>query len=639
MTGKHPLLFAVLAASTALTSGQVFAGEAITPIKHVIVVVGENVSFDTLFGAYQAPKGQSVRNLLSQGIIQADGSPGPNFDLSLQRQAKNLTDQYNPRPTRGEAYTTLPQPLQIGILDPQTFQFLEGNPDLRFPADLANGSFQITKFVPYGSENSSTGDPVHRFFQMWQQTGGNNRNHSLFTWVATTTGAGGDNGATGPTPSDPQQGSELMGFFNMSQGDAPIFNQLARDYAISDNYHQSIMGGTGANFFAIATADVAVFTNAGQLATPPLNQIENPNRQTGTENFYSQDGFSGGSYVNCSDPSQPGVKPILELLKYKKRGSNCAKNAFYLVNNYDVPYNVDGSLKALGADRFVFPPQAVPTIGEALSASDVSWRWYTAGRDDGDVVNDELYPLVRTLVDSQVPTAVPEPTRTQLVNAQTFSTTRTVVYNSIGDPINASFNVVNTPSLRAHLKGMETFLADVQNETLPAVSYVVPKNLVSGHPGYSAPVRYELFINDLIKAVQAKPELWATTAIIVTTDEGGGYFDTGAIQNLDFFGDGPRIPLLVVSPFAKKGHVDHVYHDHASILKFIEYNWQLKPLSARSRDNLPNPIQGKHRYLPINQPAIGNLTSLFTFSKERYENAGKEGHGHHFNNEFDGEED
>lgn len=431
--------------------------------------------------------------------------------------------------------------------------------------------------------------------------------------MATTVGTGGDNGADGPKPGEPQQGGELMGFFNMSQGDAPIFKQLAQNYALSDNYHQAIMGGTGANFFSIATGDVAVYNASGELVAPPANQVENPDPRVGTDNFYTQDGYSGGSYVNCSDSSQPGVASILKALKRKHRASNCENNAFYLVNNYDTPYNVDGSPKALGTDKFVYPPQKVPTIGEALSAKDISWKWYTAGRDPDDVLNDELFPLIRSVVNAQVPAGIPEPLRTQLVEGKTFEQTQAAVYNSIGDPHNGSANVVNSPALRGHLKGMETFLNDVSNETLPAVSFVVPKNLVSGHPGYSAPVRYELFINDLVNKVQSKPGLWANTAIIITTDEGGGYFDSGVIQNLDFFGDGPRIPLLVVSPYAKKGHVDHVYHDHASILKFIEYNWQLPPLSARSRDNLPNPVSDDDDYLPDNQPAIGNLTSLFDF--------------------------
>ena len=614
MNGKHLFSYSSLAlgAAIVMNSGAALAVAPVTPIQHVIVVIGENVSFDTLYGAYKPVKGQKINNLLSRGIINADGTSGRNFAKAAQHEGFNRTDEFTVNPTRLDTYATLPQPLQIGILT-SSFEFLGGTPDARFPANLPNGPFQITKYVPYGSANSATGDPVHRFFQMWQQTGGDNKNNSLFTWVATTTGTGGDNGADGPKPGDPQQGGELMGFFNMSQSDAPIFKQLAQDYALSDNFHQAIMGGTGANFFAIATGDVAVYNNAGALTTPSANQIENPDPFRDTENFYTQDGYSGGSYVNCSDANQPGVASILKKLRKKELRSNCAKDAFYLVNNYDVPYNIDGTAKALGADKFVYPPQKVPTIGEALSAKGVSWKWYTAGRDASDVLNDELYPLIHGAVDAAVPPSTPN--RTQVVDALTYQRTQAAVYNSIGDPHNASANVVNTPALRDHLKGMETFLNDVSNETLPAVSFVVPKNLVSGHPGYSAPVRYELFINDLINKVQSKTALWENTAIIITTDEGGGYFDSGVIQNLDFFGDGPRIPFLVVSPYAKKGHVDHVYHDHASILKFIEYNWKLKPLSARSRDRLPNPVNDDDDYIPENQPAIGNLTSMFDFSQ------------------------
>ena len=437
--------------------------------------------------------------------------------------------------------------------------------------------------------------------------------HSLFTLVTTTTGIGGDNGATGPKAGDTQQGGELMGFYNMAKGDAPVFNTLAQNFALSDNYHQSIMGGIGANFFAIATGDVAVYNNNGVPATPPTNQIENPNPLTGTENFYTQDGYSGGSYVNCSDPNQPGVKSILKVLRDKRHQSRCEPNAFYLVNNYDSPYEVDGTPKALGADKFNFPPQSVPTIGEALSAKNVSWKWYTAGRDKTDVVTDPLYPLIKSIVSAQIPAATPN--RDLVIEGVTFKQTQTAIYNSIGDPHNASQKVVTTPALREHLQGLTSFISDIQNETLPAVSYVVPKNLSSGHPGYSAPISYELFIKELVEGVQSKPKLWANTAIIITTDEGGGYFDTGSIQNIDFFGDGARIPFLVVSPHAKKGYVDHVYHDHASILKFIEYNWNLNPLSKRSRDNLPNPSTNRYARAPSNQPAIGDLTSLFSFSK------------------------
>ena len=83
---------------------------------------------------------------------------------------------------------------------------------------------------------------------------------------------------------------------------------------------------------------------------------------------------------------------------------------------------------------------------------------------------------------------------------------------------------------------------------------------------------------------------------------------------MDFFGDGSRIPLIVVSPFTRGGHVSHEYGDHVSILKFIEANWGLSPISDRSRDRLPNPVQsGANPYVPVNSPAIGDLMSMFRF--------------------------
>ncbi|MFZ6725098.1 alkaline phosphatase family protein [Undibacterium sp. MH2W] len=566
-------------------------GPTTTPITNVIVVIGENQTFDGLFGAYVAPQGQTVKNLLSQGIINADGTPGPNFALAAQNQGV-AQSTYTVQPTRGAAYATLPQPLQIGEVTP-TLQTLGGTPDPRFPANLKNGPFQITSYVPYGVTASNpigttTGDPVHRFFQMWQQTGGTNAKLDMFTWVAVNTGQGGD--TTGVTVANPSQGGELMGFFNMSTGDAPFFKSLAQNYALSDNYHQSILGGTGANFFAMATADVPYFNTNGTVAVPPANQIENPTPQAGTANFYTKDGYSGGSYVNCADSTQPGVASILSVLAVNGVTSNCESGKYYLVNNYAPGYDMNGNVQPIGPNNYNYPPQTVPTIAESLANKGVTWKWYTGGRELADVATDAAA--------FGVPQAVAQ----------------AVQYNAIGDPLVASKNVMTSTTLKSGLAGLTTFFNDVQKGTLPAVSFVVPKNLDSGHPGYSVPAKYEYFLQNLIAKVQANPTLWAHTAIIVTTDEGGGHFDTGAIQNIDFFGDGPRIPFLIVSPYARTNYIDHTYHDHTSVMKFIERNWKLAPLSNRSRDNRPNPAMLKtNPYLPANAGAMGDLTTMFNF--------------------------
>ena len=570
-----------------------------TPIEHLIIIVGENRSFDSLFATYAPGSGAGIRNLLSQGIVNADGSPGAVYRLATQSRAQGAST-YTLDPTRLGAFEHLPQPRSIGALDTQ-LRDLKPLPDERFPSDLPPGPFQITRYVRYAGRDEpaslpttiaalawSTGDPVHRFFQMWQQTGGDNSQLDLYTWVAVTAGMGGDTDEV--TPRDPLQGGELMGFINMQAGDAPYLRSLAEHYAISDNYHQSLMGGTGANFYALSTGDAAVYNVEGVLARPPANQIENPDPTPGTENFYRHDGYDGGSYVNCSDAAQPGVGAILAVLARKAVPSRCAPGAYYVVNNMGAGFDPEGRVQPLGPRNFVYPPQYVPTIAEALSAHGVGWKWYTGGRDAEDLRVD-----MRALHLS-LPAA------------------RKRQYNDTGDPLVASKAVMTDPQLRSRLQGLAAFRRDVASGNLPAVTFVVPKNLDSGHPGYSVVASYEAFLRDTIRSVQANKALWAHTAIIATTDEGGGFFDSGYIQTVDFFGDGPRVPLFVISPYAKRGHVDHGYADHASILKFIEYNWGLAPLSTRSRDNLPKPVvDPADPYRPTNSPAVGDLRTLFEF--------------------------
>src|SRR5947209_11614745 len=219
------------------------AASTATPIKHVIVIIGENHSFDNVFGAFQPKNSQTVFNLLSEGIITSSGGFGPHVQLAAQQQATD-TDTYSLTPKKTGPYTTLPQP-NTTYAQGQ----LQNVPDPRFPADLPNGPYQITKYVPY--LDSFVGDPLHRFYQMWQEQ--DKGKHDLYTWVPQT--AGDDNGALPPQPI--YQGALAMGYYNMNKGDAPIFHSIGDTYAISDNYHQSVMGGTAVNHIMLGTGDMA----------------------------------------------------------------------------------------------------------------------------------------------------------------------------------------------------------------------------------------------------------------------------------------------------------------------------------------------------------------------------------------------
>jgi phospholipase C len=170
-----------------------------TPIEHLIVVIGENISFDGLFGTYHPQSGGEIRNLFSLGIVNRDGSPGPEFAKAAQRIAE-VHDTYQVAPRVVGTYGELPRPgttHAVGL--PRNV------PDQRFPAELPNGPFQITKYVDY---TAPVGDPVHRFFQMWQQVDGGRRD--LFVWVAETSGEGSQN--RNDPGSGTNQGAVAMGF-------------------------------------------------------------------------------------------------------------------------------------------------------------------------------------------------------------------------------------------------------------------------------------------------------------------------------------------------------------------------------------------------------------------------------------------
>ena len=559
---------AVAVVGCAGAGGEAPAPVAQTPIRHLIVVVGENLSFDNLYGTYEPVRpGQTVANLLSKGIVKPDGSPGPRFALAAQHTA-SVRERYLVTPPRTGIYKNLPRPGTTYALGQPQF-----TADTRFPANLPNGPYAITRYADW---TAAVGDPVHRFFQMWQQVDGGRKD--LFVWVDETSGEGSKN--RDDPRSGTNQGGVAMGFYNMAKGDAPYFRDLARTYALADNYHQSVMGGTGANYIALSTGDAAPYLSDGKLATPPENQIENPDPRPGTNNWYRHSGYKAGSYVGCADASEPGVKAIrdyLAALPYKAfNDGNCAPGTYYLVNNYGPGFTAVGERKPLGPDQFTLPPQVAPNIGLALAAKGVAWKWYQGGRTADGIAKD--------------------------------------LYCDICDPFTHSVGIMTGP-LKQNLVSLDQLDRDLADErTMPAVAFVTPPNPDSGHPAYSDAARYEAFIRTLVAKVQAHPDIWYTSAILVTTDEGGGYYDSGYIQILDFFGDGTRIPFLAVSPFAKPGLVDHTYYDHASILKFIEMNWGLAPLSPRSRDNLPNPVMSAaDPYVPQNRPAIGDLTNLFQF--------------------------
>jgi len=581
-----------------------------TPIKHVIIIVGENRSFDHLYATY-VPKSKSekVLNLLSEGIINADGTPGPNFARAHQFKITSAPNDgkffSSADLAQKELYSTLPTPDVNGVQNPPAAilltlggdpglppagQFLMGTggtglpynegPDTRISnvSKLPPGPFQLTG--PDLAFDAYAGDTVHQYFQMVQQVdcaidaehvSKDNPTgclHDLQSAIDTTYST--------PAGSTPRDSGQTMEFFNMQNGDAPLFKALADNYTMSDNYHQPVLGGTGPDSQPLGFADQIFFSDGkGNPATPAAKNIYNPDPVAGTLNLYTQ----RAQWFNCSDPSQPGIAAItnyLSALPYAVQ-TKCDAGEYWQAVNVNPAFTPKGTPQS----GLVVPQTMQQSIGDVLSDHNISWKYY-GGAFNASGTGGPLDGL----------------------------------YCNICNPF--EYESVYPSMVADHMRDVTDLFTDLKNGTLPAVSYVKPDVVMDGHPASSKWGLFEAFAQNIIELAKSNPKLWAETAIFVTVDEGGGFYDSGFIQPVDFFGTGPRIPMIAVSPFSTGGHISHSYSEHSSFVKFVERNWMLHTtLSNRSRDNLANPDQSPRSYVPHNMPAIGDLFDMFDFDNHK----------------------
>jgi phospholipase C len=192
----------------------------------------------------------------------------------------------------------------------------------------------------------------------------------------------------------------------------------------------------------------------------------------------------------------------------------------------------------------LLPVQTMPTIGDRLSQKGIAWAWYTGGWNEAEAGT---------------------------VKEGTFS------YHH--QPF-AFFNrfLKGTPDRARHLKDLDDFLADIEKGALPAVAFYKPRRGINQHPSGSDLVSSDRHAGEILQKLEKSPQ-WTRMAVIVTYDENGGFWDHVAPPTRDRWGPGTRVPAIVVSPFAKRGFVDHTAYDTTSILRLIEARFGLAPLT------------------------------------------------------------
>jgi phospholipase C len=196
----------------------------------------------------------------------------------------------------------------------------------------------------------------------------------------------------------------------------------------------------------------------------------------------------------------------------------------------------------------LIPAQTIPTIGDRLSDKNITWAWYAEGFNEavaGKADDDYEY------------------------HHQPF-----IYFKKYASP-----NSVD----HQHLKDKDDFLNDLKTNKLPSVSWIKALGHNDEHPGYSDIAGGQQYVADLVKSIQDS-SYWKDSVILITYDEHGGRWDHVAPPTRDKWGPGIRVPLIVISPFAKKHFIDKTVYDSTSILKLIEIRWDLNPLNERDKN-------------------------------------------------------
>jgi acid phosphatase len=512
-------------------------------VQNLVVIYAENRAFDNTFGNFPGAHGLSE-------VVDTTGKPTAAYTQQKDRDGATVL-------------ANLPQTwggVTAAGVSPAVTQAQS--------AGLANAPFSVESAFTAASgstldSNTITRDLYHRFFEHQMEINGG-KNDMFAAWA--------------------DAGGLTMGHFDTSN--SKLYG-LAKQFVLADNFFEGAFGGSFLNhqYLICACAPSVPASFVTRTTNPPsVNQLGTPtaagvpqlatnasspaSAMTGppslkTGNIAPQDYFGSGDGYRAVNTMQPPFQP--------------SGNAPVDTNGSDGLYADPGKGNTL-------PAQTQTTIGDLLTASNVSWKWYSGGWNA--VVAD------RTLV--------------YKANSNGTSDTTNQDFQAHHHPFNyyAAFDpVAHADARTAHLKDENDLVADAAAGTLPAVSFYKPVGVYNQHEGYTNIAEGDAHIADLVSKLQASPQ-YKNMMIVITYDEFGGVWDHVSPPKGDLLGPGTRIPAIIISPLSKKnGTVDHSQYDTASVLRFIVRRWSL------DSTKLPG-LGARDTALKTNgQPAMGDLSN------------------------------
>jgi phospholipase C len=400
--------------------------------------------------------------------------------------------------------------------------YVGGKPDPNLPKNLPNGPFRLdAPPVNWPLDKKPPVNPTHAYWNSIEQINGGKNNK----FVALSNG-----------------GAWTMGYYD---GSRLKLWDWAKRYTLADRFFMGAYGGSFLNHQWFICACTPRFPDAPasmrpsaldaqgylvRLPSSPKSVLEGPVRVPEVE--VTPDGYAVNTVTT---PYQPSEIPPAE--------------------SGDRDY-------ADAANHHFLPPQTQKTIGDTMSAKGVSWAWYAgewnAGLADGRRPSKEKRQVIRN-------------------RAATGP-----IFETHHQPFNyyARF-APGTPDRARHLRDGEEFMQAIERGTLPQVSFYKPSGRLNQHPSYAELISGDEHIADVLSRLEKSPQ-WKNMVVIVTYDENGGYWDHVPPPSgpgwSDRWGPATRVPTLIVSPFAKRGHVEHTTYDTTSILKFVTRRFGLEPL-------------------------------------------------------------
>ena len=440
--------------------------------------------------------------------------------------------------------------LQVG---PQTVDGVTYPSEVQFQQNLPNAPFALKG--PQGEDlplSLVTRDLWHVFYQNQMQINGG-KNDGFVAW--------GDSGGL------------VMGHYAQSRYALRLWD-VAKEFVLCDNFFQGAFGGSFLNHQYLISATAPFYPNAAQSVAKA--QI---------------------ATLQSDDPSDTRLKPLdtspaSAMTGPPQFGPSALTPDGYGVNTLAPPYwptwirdpqNPDYSKPDLPN---VLVPQTHEHIGDKLSKKNIDWAWYAGAWQ-------------ATLEQFKDSGGIPKIPNFQY-HHQPFN------YFKQQGPQNPA---ERAKRLRDGGLGDESstnrFFADAQAGKLPAVSFYKPQGNLNMHAGYADVASGDRHIARALKVLQESPQ-WKNMVVVVTVDENGGWWDHVAPPQGDRWGPGSRVPALVVSPFARKGTVDHTVYDTASILRLITRVFQLETLDGlKQRDDA---------MIARGQKPMGDLSNALQFS-------------------------